>query len=593
MSGPPTSGGGAGDRESRTGDDTLFIDLGPGNGRDEPLMDVAPPAVPPPRRTRRLPGGGTRLASVCALALAAVGVFLPMVLSGGPASRGWLEPYPREPHQAWSVAVKSLVSGPGAGTARFDLVPGASGRTPANILPFGNTWVTYVTSDDALPRLIGIDSGTGARRWTYEVGDWGPARVCAGTAVGGALVCVGQAGPVGTDTLVAINLADGLEVARQPVSIDANSVTVVGDDVVLGAYDEATQEFLAQRINVWTGALAWAARVADSAGHTGTNLEAQQGGGPPIPARRASGDSQVTRFPRSRGVLTSLIELPGPGAVIESSVDSHVSLDLSTGAVRSPSTPGTANRRDDGTVMIDTSLANPDTSLTARANGVWWAAPSRVVPVGADREIALPIWTSPGQTVVGGREDSPPIIGVPAVGTPVSAYSSLDGSLLWTASPDRKGSPPNAIFDATVVTAQDVFLLSGPRLCGYSSQLPIGWSCWGSGPRICAVAAADGTALWCSDLSSAAVAAPTGAGETPAAGAQPAVINQVTVVGWDGMRLIVHDAAGLTAMDGKTGATVWSLPATALPAGGLVETVDGRLVATTTAQITVLAPTAR
>src|SRR5674476_370398 len=90
---------------------------------------------------------------------------------------------------------------------------------------------------------------TGARRWTYEVGDWGPARVCAGTAVGGALVCVGQAGPVGTDTLVAINLADGLEVARQPVSIDANSVTVVGDDVVLGAYDAATQEFLAQRIN--------------------------------------------------------------------------------------------------------------------------------------------------------------------------------------------------------------------------------------------------------------------------------------------------------------------------------------------------------
>jgi len=590
MSGMPTSGGGDGDRESREGDDTLFIDLGPGDSRDEPVIDVAPRAIPAPSRTLGLPGGRTRLASVCAVALAAVGVFLPMVLSGGPASRGWLEPYPLAPHQAWSVAVKSLVSGPGAGTARFDYVPGAPGRTPASVLPFGSTWVTYVTSDDALPRLIGIDSATGARRWTYEVADWGPARVCASTAVGGALVCVGQAGPVGTDTLVAINLADGLEVARQPVSIDANSVTVVGDDVVLGAYDAATHEFLAQRINVWTGALAWAARVADSAGLSGTNLEAQPGGGPPIAARRASGESQITRFPRSGGVLTSLVELPGPGAVIESSVDAHVWLDLSTGAVRSPSTRGTANRREDGTVVIDISLASPDASVTMRANGVWWAAPSRVVPVDADRETALPIWTSPGQTVVGGREDSPPIIGVPAVGTPVSAYSSRNGSLLWTASPDPTGSPANAIFDATVVTAQEVFLLSGPRLCGYSSQLPIGWSCWGSGPRICAVAAVDGTTLWCSDVPFAAPAAP---GETPAADAQLAVGNQVTVVGWDGMRLIVHDTGGLTSVDGKTGATVWSLPATALPSGGLVEAVDGRLVAATTAQITALAPTTR
>jgi hypothetical protein len=62
--------------------------------------------------------------------------------------------YPRAPHQAWSLAVKDLVPGPGSGTARLDDMPGASGRAPANVLPFDSTWVTYVTSDDALPRLV-------------------------------------------------------------------------------------------------------------------------------------------------------------------------------------------------------------------------------------------------------------------------------------------------------------------------------------------------------------------------------------------------------------------------------------------------------
>jgi hypothetical protein len=64
----------------------------------------------------------------------------------------------RTPHQAWSLAVKDPVPGPGSGTARFDDMPGASGRAPANVLLFDSTWVTYVTSDDALPRLVGPTS---------------------------------------------------------------------------------------------------------------------------------------------------------------------------------------------------------------------------------------------------------------------------------------------------------------------------------------------------------------------------------------------------------------------------------------------------
>ncbi len=271
MSGPTPSRRGARDRDSSRGAETLFIDLGPDAGRDvgpdagrgERTAGVAERVARPRRPRGANPRHSTRLAAACAVALAATGVFLPGLMPRPATAPGWLEPYPRAPKQAWSVAVSTLVNGPGTSTARFADVPGSAGGRPTSVLPLGRTWVTYVSSDDAVPRLIGLDAETGARRWTYEVRDWGPVRVCADTSTGGALVCVGPAATGSGDMVVLIGLADGHELARHPVSIDASSVAVVGDDVVLGGYDERTREFLAQRINVWTPDRLWAERTKD------------------------------------------------------------------------------------------------------------------------------------------------------------------------------------------------------------------------------------------------------------------------------------------------------------------------------------------
>jgi len=571
MSGSAASGPGADGRGPRRGQEILFIDLGPEVDRSKPSVDGGDAVVRPTRLRWSHPRRSTLVAAVCAVALAATGVFLPAIIQRGSEVSGWLEPYPRVPEQAWTVAVTGLVKGPGTGSARFAVVPGASTRGLTGVLPFGSTWVTYIASDEALPRFVGLDAETGVRRWVYEVRNWGPVQACADTSLGGALICLGSAGTAGTDVLVLIRLSDGREVARRPVSIDANSITVVGDDVVLGGYDVRTHEFLAQRLNVWTGELAWTARVADPVGLTGTYLEGAQGGGPPIRFTRGTGDSLDVTFGETTGVATTAVALAGPGAVLLSNIGSHVWLDLETGTARGPATSGTAVRRGDGAVLIDASTRTADGAVTTRDGQVWWAQASKFVAAGGGREIDLPVWTSPEQRVVGWREGSPPIIGVPVKGGPLAGYASLDGSLLWTASGGAAAAVGADVPDAELITPHGAFLVSGPRDCGFASGRRNGWSCRATGPRVCAVDPADGAPLWCKDLG----------------------VGEVTVIGWDGTRLVVRGSTGVSALDGQTGASVWTLPGSAIPDGSSFEAVGGRVVAYTSSHIVVLGPTGR
>ena len=70
-------------------------------------------------------------------------------------------------------------------------------------------------------------------------------------------------------------------------------------------------------------------------------------------------------------------------------------------------------------------------------------------------------------------------------------------------------------------------------------------------------------------------------------------VGEVTVIGWDGTRLVVRGSTGVSALDGQTGASVWTLPGSAIPDGSSFEAVDGRVVAYTSSHIVVLGPTGR
>lgn len=161
------------------------------------------------------------------------------------AAWGLVEPYPGEPHVAWTAATTDLV--PGSVPADAPRVAGFGGLAPSRgsfVVAAGGTWVVLLGSGSGA-QLVAVDAATGERRWSRPLGGPGGVDQCAGTDTAGQLVCLGTSAS-GASALQVLDATDGAVVREVVPDLDAGAVTVSGDVAVVHGYDAA-------RVERWTG----------------------------------------------------------------------------------------------------------------------------------------------------------------------------------------------------------------------------------------------------------------------------------------------------------------------------------------------------